>query len=309
MKDLRNIVPFLGIATLFSTVAVLSAARANVLESEQVWNKVSIACISLCFYAWKVLYPVNLAPLYPFRDPQLVPSPYYGGCLALVGSAFLGAWLLRGRMSRGPIVAVLLFVLLLLPTLGFVSFVSKEMPLVADRYQYLASAALIALLVAILGANFPRLTGLHAIMARPAASLVLISLAVLTWRQSCVYENEETFWRYTISKNTRAWLAYNNLGRALIQKGNLDEALRCYRTVQTLRPESAFPYYNAGCVLAMQGRIEGAISELREAIRIEPQDAMARQKLEGLLRLSGKGSSDTVENASASPGWTRPVRH
>ena len=81
---------------------------------------------------------------------------------------------------------------------------------VADHFQYLAGVGLITLCAAGL-ARMPRII--------PATLVVL--LGALTWQQAGIYRNLETLWRDTLAKNPDCWLAHNNLGVALADKGRV----------------------------------------------------------------------------------------
>ena len=59
-----------------------------------------------------------------------------------------GLWWWRRALGRGPLVAVLLFGVLLGPALGFVNVYPMRFSFVADHFQYVASAPLLALFAA-----------------------------------------------------------------------------------------------------------------------------------------------------------------
>ena len=68
------------------------------------------------------------------------------GMLGLsLGGMLLALWLLRKRLGRGPLVAMLFFGFSLGPMLGFLDFYFMTYSFVADRFQYLASIGPIAL--------------------------------------------------------------------------------------------------------------------------------------------------------------------
>jgi tetratricopeptide (TPR) repeat protein len=67
--------------------------------------------------------------------------------------------------------------------------------------------------------------------------------------------------------------AHINLGVALYQMGQVDEARAAFRTAVQLDPLSGIARYNLGCVLEEQGEIEQAIDHLRRAARAMPAHA------------------------------------
>lgn len=76
------------------------------------------------------------------------------------------------------------------------------------------------------------------------------------------------------------WIeAHINLGVALYQTGDVDEARAAFLTAVQLDPWNGICRYNLGCVLEEQGEIDEAIRHLRCAARVLPSHADARFNL------------------------------
>jgi tetratricopeptide (TPR) repeat protein len=76
------------------------------------------------------------------------------------------------------------------------------------------------------------------------------------------------------------WLApHINLGVALYQLAQLDEAHRCFSAALAIDPKSATAHFNLGCVLDEQGDFDEAIEHLRQALRLSPSLADAHFNL------------------------------
>jgi Flp pilus assembly protein TadD len=69
------------------------------------------------------------------------------------------------------------------------------------------------------------------------------------------------------------WLAENNLARALLALGRIDEATVAVTEALHLKPDDADAHYDRGLLLAKTGRRVEAISEMRESIRLSPDRA------------------------------------
>jgi tetratricopeptide (TPR) repeat protein len=80
------------------------------------------------------------------------------------------------------------------------------------------------------------------------------------------------------------WLNYE-LGRALGGAKRWDEALGYYRAALVLRPKA---HLNLGVVLKSMGRMDEAIDQFQQALRIEPQSALAHANLAFALHSSGR---------------------
>ncbi len=64
--------------------------------------------------------------------------------------------------------------------------------------------------------------------------------------------------------------AFNNLGNALSDQGKFDEAIAAYKEALRLQPDKAFAHNNLGNVFSEQQKFAEAIPYFREAIRLKP---------------------------------------
>lgn len=77
--------------------------------------------------------------------------------------------------------------------------------------------------------------------------------------------------------------AYNNLGNALQDMNELDEAVACYCKAIELAPEHALAYNNLGNVMHAQGQLDNAIGCFRKAVALKPDLRNAHHSLGALL--------------------------
>ena len=103
-----------------------------------------IAGHALWFYTWKLLWPANLAVIYPHWDINAADPLAWGYVIAFFVVVVL-LWFTRHRVGRGPLACVVFFALTLGPVLGFIDYGYMQFSFVADRYQYLAGIGIIAL--------------------------------------------------------------------------------------------------------------------------------------------------------------------
>lgn len=108
----------------------------------------------------------------------------------------------------------------------------------------------------------------------PAVVCVLI-LCVLTWRQQAIFQNEESLWRDTIEKNPGAWMAHNNLGNAFARRGKIDEAILQFAESLKIKPSHVSARINLGNAIAQKGDAVEAMKHFREALRIDSGSADA----------------------------------
>lgn len=251
-------------------------------------DRVVLAGRALCFYAGKLVWPAELVFTYPrwTIDAGLALAWVFPAACVLAAAA---CFLLRARLGRGPLAAVLFFAGTLFPALGFVDVFPFLYSFVADHFQYLASLGPLALLAAgacVLARRVP----LHA--ARVAAAVVVSVLAFLAWREAHEYTDVQTLYRTTIADNPTSWMAHSNLGVELAKQGQHADAIASYRAALTLDPELHQTRFNLANALKANGRLDDAIAEYEAALATKP-DAWEVENNLGLA-LDARGDGDAA---------------
>ena len=229
------------------------------------------------FYAWKLLWPVNLTFFYPHWTVDagawwqyLFPAGILAVTIGLV-------WL--ARRHRGPLAGFLFFAGTLFPVLGFFNVYPFRFSYVADHFQYLACLGLIVPLSVVAQripfSSIPRIA--------PAAALVAL-LALLTWNQSGTFRDATTLYRETLARNPDSWLAHHNLGN-LIQStpGRLGDAIAEYRAAIRLAPDFEKAHSNLGSALTESGHLDEAVEQLHIALQLKPDYPEAHNNLGSAL--------------------------
>jgi tetratricopeptide (TPR) repeat protein len=249
-------------------------------------GRILVAGRALWFYLGKIFRPVGLTFIYPrwtidARDPlqYLFPAAAVGVLAAL--------WMLR-KWSRGPLSVALLFAGTLFPALGFTNIFPSIYSFVADHFQYMAAAVILAATAAALSTAAQRLTSTGRSVAGIAAGCVVAALAALTWRQCAMYADSETLWRTTIARNPTAWMAYNNLAADLLGKGRVDDAIAEARMALVSAPRNAEAHLTLGDALAGKGLADEAFAQYGMALELEPGNAIAHNNLGNALLRAGR---------------------
>jgi tetratricopeptide (TPR) repeat protein len=81
---------------------------------------------------------------------------------------------------------------------------------------------------------------------------------------------------------------HTNLADALARAGMLDEAFAQYEAAIQLDPDDPTPYLNRGATFRSQGMIDEAIADFQQALAIEPDFAPAHSSLAAILSSQGK---------------------
>ena len=229
-----------------------------------------IAARDFWFYLFKLLWPVKLTFIYPrWQISGAIWWQYLFPLTLILLLALI--WRLR-KKNRGPLAAVLVFLGLLFPALGFINVYPFIYSFVADHFQYLACVGPLTLFAAGMTMALDSIAP-GKVLLRPTISfLLLLTLGALSWRQCRDYRDIETLWRTTIARNPDCWMAYSNLGSFLSARGNVDEAIRDFRKALELWPNQSKDHNNLGKALVQKGRIAEAMDHFQTALRVSPED-------------------------------------
>ena len=283
-RDLLRLAPFfvVGVAmTLFDLS--LYRSRAPLELGYTLVERLLMASRALWFYVGKLLWPVELAVIYPLWEIDVGDVLAWLCVLAAVGLAVL-LWLGRRRFGRGPLAGGLFFAVTLGPVLGFVDHGYMQFSLVADRFQYLAGIGVLALLIGAAAHGVGKLPRGFRLTACGLAVVVVGLLGVLTWRQAGLYRDEVTFFSHIVALNPEARSAHLNLSNALLEADQIEEALAASRIAVEQRPDSAKALVSVGYVLIRLEQLEEAEERLLHARRLDPRSVKAHHNLAEALR-------------------------
>ncbi len=259
--------PLLALAALSSVVTVLvqrSAGAVQTFERYSLGTRVANALVAYVRYIRKALWPADLAVYYPQPGDALPAWPAVLAGLALAGISFVAvrAW------RRRPYLAVGWFWFLgtMVPVIGLVQVGEQAM---ADRYAYLP---LIGLSIAVAWS----VAEAAPLRRRPAAGATLavaalVLLAATASAQVRVWHDSVTLFEHALRLTRENAVAHLNLGAALLNRGQLDEATRHLAEAVRIHPASAEGHGALGEALGRQGRTDEAIEHLRTALRLEPR--------------------------------------
>lgn len=247
-------------------------------------ERILVACRAIWFYLDKLVWPAHLSFSYP-RWEMSATNPLDYLWLLLTLAAGVVIYFVRRRVGRGVEVAAVFFVATLSPVLGFIMLYTFRFSFVADHYQYLASIGPLALAAA--GITIA-LRNRSRWQKQAVCGGLLLPLGILTWRECAMYANIETLWQTTISENPRSWMAYNNLGNALLQKGRVNEAIAQFNEALKIDPNYAVGQSNLGNALLRIGRTEESLAHIERALEIDPRNAEAENNLGNTLLQMGR---------------------
>jgi tetratricopeptide (TPR) repeat protein len=318
--------PFLAFAVGASVVTFFAQEHGGAVNAHPFTARLANALISYVVYIGKMFWPTRLAVFYPFpveiADWQVAAASIV--LLALSAAAV-------ASIRRRPYLTIgwFWYIGTLLPVIGLVEVGAQSR---ADRYTYIPMIGLFIALVWAGAELFQRWPA-----SRPAVAAVSavasVGCLLLTWVQTGQWKDSLSLFRHAIAVTEGNYVAYNNLGRALKDQGNIAEAVRDYQEAlrimpdylevlvnmgaialerghpaealgylsQALRQGPGYPpaHVNMGIALGQLGRAAESVREFREALRFEPDYAEAHSELGTALATLGQTNEalDELEEA------------
>lgn len=231
----------------------------------------------ICFYAWKLLWPLEIMFNYPRWDiGSGAPLAWWWGLFPGGVFAVLGVlWALRNRIGRSPLAAALFFCGNLFPVLGFFNVFGMLFSWVADHWVYYPSMGLLALYVGAPAKWAMNGGKLRRIAVTMAAVVVLVFYGFHDWELGKKYENTKTHYRTLIAQNPNSFLAHYNLGVELLQENKLSEAIPHFHEALRIRPHYQRAYINLGIAHAALGNGGQAVKALEKGYELNPHEKLA----------------------------------
>ncbi|MGA3170854.1 MAG: tetratricopeptide repeat protein [Chthoniobacteraceae bacterium] len=283
--DLLGLLPFFALAAIAAVVTIHFQERgiAAAASAAPVAERIARAGQAIWFYAGKDVWPFGLAIIYPKWPLDHQYLP-----LILAGALGVVLWLGRERWGRGPFFAWAYFIVALLPVLGMVNMTYLDQAYVADWWQQLALPGLTALIAAGIATMWARAHGAGCAAVSGLVAAIVLLLGAGTWNVASGYESMETLCRRALASNPDAWTAHDNLGNVLNTEGRLDEAVEQYQEALRLKPSDASTHSNLGTVYARLDRLDDAIAQYHAALALAPDNAKTWFNLGNALRAQGR---------------------
>ena len=291
-RDVLKIGPIFLMSVVAGLISIWTQKINGAIDPQLVrsWpERLVTAGDAVWFYLGKLIWPYPLMTVYPRGELHADNGFSYMPLVAVV--VLLGVlWFERNAWARPCFFAFAYFLVALLPVLGLVDNYIFSFSLVFDHLQYLAGMGPLALVAA----GIIRLTD-SAVPTKPwlfpsLCGAFILVLGTLTLQRARAFESEETLWTDTLFKNPESWLAHNNLGNALFNRGQVDDAINQFQMALDLHPNYDSAHNNLGTALLRKGQVDDAIAQFQKAVEINPTFAGAHNNLGKAL--STKGLSD-----------------
>ena len=278
-------IPFFFLSAVSSIITLFvqtSSGALRTVEKLTLTARFANAVVSYVKYIGKMIWPLNLAPFYPYSRQHL---PAWQAFVSI--ALLLTVTILVIRLSKKYsylFVGWFWYLIMLVPVIGLVQVGDQAM---ADRYTYIPLTGLFIILA--WGTNDLLQNWKYRKIALGISFAAVIPvLSVLTWCQASYWQNSEKLFRHTLKATGENYLAYINLGVALMEQNKVIEAIDAYRKAIVINPDKQEPYYNLAVAYNKIGRGEEAAMVVKEAIRLKPDNARAWNTLGAAYSMTGR---------------------
>jgi tetratricopeptide (TPR) repeat protein len=279
--------PLLALSLASSWVTIYAQQRGGAmarLVEYPLGVRIGNAAISMVAYLGKAIWPSRLSVFYPHPGGSLSMLAALG-CGALIVALSILA--VRARRAY-PYVTFgwFWYLVTLAPVIGLIQVGTQGM---ADRYTY----------IPLVGPFVALAWGLPALVHERRAAFVLlasglaIALGLRAHQQASHWRDSVTLFEHALTVTTDNAVAHSNLGRAYLERGDVDRAMAHAMSVIRIEPDAGDGRYNLGVILERTGKLDDAMEAYREAIRLSPQLSGPYLNL-GIL-LAGQGQLEEAE--------------
>jgi tetratricopeptide (TPR) repeat protein len=265
------------------------------IESTFLGDRILIAFKALSFYIYKMIWPIGLAPLYPYPPEISIFNTEYISSILFVLSITVYCFFTWGKKKFLSAIWMY-YVITLLPVLGIIKIGDQ---LAADRYTYLPSLGIFLLIGVVIArvteiSLHKKLKWFYVIIV--AVTIVTVLLSVLTIKQTKIWKDSISLWsteKRLFPKGTHR--TPFNLGHALQAKGLIDQAIEQYKYALKLKYDAPEIHNSLGYAYKLKGLIDKAIYHFQFTIKLNPDFQKAHTNL-GFIYLSKKMPDKAIQH-------------
>ena len=273
-KTLRGLLPWivLMIPCLIWTKLAQPARWDSPLP---LWTRPIVAADAVAFYLYKLIWPIKLCIDYSHTPQAIVENHliYFSWILPVVIAGLL--WWKSSR-CRPAIAAALLFVMPLLPVLGFVGFEFQQISTTSDHYVYLPMLGVAVLATWWLSSRRSSMKVFFITVT------LLIALSIRSMLQEPVWQNTRSLFCHTLALNPDSVVSTDGLGfltgreaRGIADSSKarplFEQSIAWYEQSLRIAPTSVPSLYNLALDYKAVDEIDRGRQLMHRIVELQPQ--------------------------------------
>jgi len=276
-------IPLFALVVVSSVATVIAAHHESAINiDDPIISRICNALVSYVIYLRQMVYPAGLA--IPYLDP-MNHAPVAGAIvsLALLAAISYGAFSCRGKQPW-VIMGWLWYLGMLVPVIGItrISYYTH-----ADRYTYLPQIGLYILVTWGVADLCAQVRHRQLLLAGLTAAVIAV-LIFCSRVQIAYWHDSKSLWEHAIACTEDNYIAHDNLGHALLEHGEREQAIPHFQKALEIQPEYPEAHNNLGKALAEEGKADQAIPHFKKALELKPGFVEARNNLGVALFQNGQ---------------------
>lgn len=266
-------------------ITLIAQGSAGAIQNRgefQFARRIANAIAAYGTYLMQMVWPVDLAPFYPYVERSFTDPIVWGSAILLL--AITVAAICQVRQRPYLLVGWLWYLGTLVPMVGLVQVGTQAH---ADRYTYFPLIGVFVALAWLLS-DLAKTAGSRRTVT-VGAGIVVLGCAALTYRQVPYWKDSESLWKHTIDVTDRNATAHFGLGAAYRDQRRFDLAAEQFRLGLSIDPRFTVAHSALGWCLLITGRTTEAAAEFSQALGRGPEDP--ERQFEVALQLSRNGQS------------------
>jgi tetratricopeptide (TPR) repeat protein len=255
--------PLLALSVASAVITLHAQYESGAMSGPQ-WQpfplRIGNAVIAYARYLGKASWPSQLTLIYPHPGNSIRLWQVAAALLPLL--AITGLVIAERQRRRYLLVGWLWFLGTMVPMIGIVQVGVQAM---ADRYAYLPFVGLF-IMICWAAADWAEQRHIAPAWQTGVNVAVLLALALTARHQLDYWSDNAKLWARVIALQPDSWVAENNMGHALLQSGEEEEAIPHFRAAVAINPADPDSNLNLGAYEQQHKNLEAAIEQYKKVI-------------------------------------------